>query len=108
MRVLAPERILRLESDSVVLLDQRRLPDEEVELVCRSSADVADAIRTLAVRGAPAIGIAAAYGYALAAERGEDLDAASARLEAARPDCGEPRLGPARGARGGRPGREGP
>ena len=85
MRVLAPERILRLESDSVVLLDQRRLPDEEVELVCRSSADVADAIRTLAVRGAPAIGIAAAYGYALAAERGEDLDAASARLEAARP-----------------------
>ena len=85
MRVLAPERILRLESDRVVLLDQRRLPDEEVELVCRSSADVADAIRTLAVRGAPAIGIAAAYGYALAAERGEDLDAASARLEAARP-----------------------
>ena len=85
MRVLAPERILRLESDRVVLLDQRRLPDEEVELVCRSSADVADAIRTLAVRGAPAIGIAAAYGYALAAERGEDLVAASARLEAARP-----------------------
>ncbi len=85
MRVLAPERILRLESDRVVLLDQRRLPDEEVELVCDSSGDVADAIRTLAVRGAPAIGIAAAYGYALAAGRGEDLDAASARLEVARP-----------------------
>jgi methylthioribose-1-phosphate isomerase len=85
MRVLAPERILRLESDRVVLLDQRRLPDEEVELVCSSADEVAEAIRTLAVRGAPAIGIAAAYGYALAAERGGDLDAAVAILEAARP-----------------------
>jgi len=83
--VLAPERILRLEPDRVVLLDQRRLPDEEVELVCRSAAEVAEAIRTLAVRGAPAIGIAAAYGYALAAARGEDLDDAFAVLEGARP-----------------------
>jgi methylthioribose-1-phosphate isomerase len=83
--VLAPERILRLEPDRVVLLDQRRLPDEEVELVCRSSAEVAEAIRTLAVRGAPAIGIAAAYGYALAAACGEDLDEAFAVLEGARP-----------------------
>jgi methylthioribose-1-phosphate isomerase len=83
--VLAPERIVRLESDRVVLLDQRRLPDEEVELVCGSAAEVAEAIRTLAVRGAPAIGIAAGYGYALAAQRGEDLDEAAAVLEAARP-----------------------
>jgi methylthioribose-1-phosphate isomerase len=83
--VLAPERILRLEPDRVVMLDQRRLPDEEVELVCRSAAEVAEAIRTLAVRGAPAIGIAAAYGYALAAARGEDLDDAFAVLGGARP-----------------------
>jgi len=83
--VLAPERILRLEPDSVVLLDQRRLPEEEVELVCRSAAEVAEAIRTLAVRGAPAIGVAGAYGYALAAARGEDLDEAFAVLEGARP-----------------------
>ncbi|HUK93493.1 MAG TPA: S-methyl-5-thioribose-1-phosphate isomerase [Gaiellaceae bacterium] len=83
--MLEPERILRLEDDRVVLLDQRRLPDEEVELVCRSSREVADAIRVLAVRGAPAIGIAAAYGYAVAAARGEDLDAAAAELETARP-----------------------
>jgi methylthioribose-1-phosphate isomerase len=68
-----------------VLLDQRRLPDREVELVCRSAAEVAEAIRTLAVRGAPAIGIAGAYGYALAAARGEDLDEAFAVLEGARP-----------------------
>jgi methylthioribose-1-phosphate isomerase len=82
---LAPERIVRLEADRVVLLDQRRLPDEEVELECRSAADVAEAIRTLAVRGAPAIGIAAAYGYALAAALGEDLDEAARVLAASRP-----------------------
>jgi methylthioribose-1-phosphate isomerase len=69
----------------VVLLDQRRLPDEEVELRCTSAAEVAEAIRTLAVRGAPAIGVAAAYAYALAAERGDDLDEAYAVLAAARP-----------------------
>ena len=85
MRVLEPERILRLEDDRVVLLDQRRLPDREVDLVCRSADEVADAIRELAVRGAPAIGIAAAYGYALAAQRGEDLDRAFAVLVEARP-----------------------
>ena len=69
----------------MVVLDQRRLPDEEVELECRSAAEVAEAIRTLAVRGAPAIGIAAAYGYALAAARGEDVDEAAEILLAARP-----------------------
>jgi methylthioribose-1-phosphate isomerase len=82
---LEPDRILRLEDDRVVLLDQRLLPDEEVELVCRSATEVADAIRTMAVRGAPAIGIAAAYGYALAAARGEDVDEAAFTLENARP-----------------------
>ena len=85
MRVLEPDRILRLEDERVVLLDQRRLPDEEVELACRSAAEVAGAIRDLAVRGAPAIGIAAAYGYALAASRGDDLEEAFAVLVGARP-----------------------
>jgi methylthioribose-1-phosphate isomerase len=80
-----PEAILRLEPDRVVFLDQRRLPEAEVELACRSAAEVADAIRTLAVRGAPAIGIAAAYGYALAAARGEDLAAAERALRDSRP-----------------------
>jgi methylthioribose-1-phosphate isomerase len=84
---LAPEAIVRLEDDwpRVVLLDQRRLPDEEVELVCATAADVAEAIRTLAVRGAPAIGVAAAYGLALAALRGDDLAAAEQELAASRP-----------------------
>jgi len=85
MSDLAPERVVRLEEDAVVLLDQRRLPEEEVELRCRSAAEVAEAIRALAVRGAPAIGIAAAYGYALAAARGEDLEEAARLLAAARP-----------------------
>ena len=84
-RDLQPECIVRLEADAVVVLDQRRLPDEEVELRCASAAEVADAIRTLAVRGAPAIGVAAAYGLALAARRGEDLDAAYAVLASSRP-----------------------
>jgi methylthioribose-1-phosphate isomerase len=50
-----------------VLLDQTRLPGEEVERACRSWPEVAAAIRTLVVRGAPAIGVAAAFGVALAA-----------------------------------------
>ncbi len=69
----------------MVLLDQRRLPGEEVELRCESAAEVAQAIRTLAIRGAPSIGVAAAYGYALAAERGEDLDTAYRVLAESRP-----------------------
>jgi len=68
-----------------VLLDQRRLPAEELEVECRSAAEVAEAIRTMVVRGAPAIGIAAAYGYALAAALGENLDAAERALRESRP-----------------------
>jgi methylthioribose-1-phosphate isomerase len=83
--VLAPERIVRLEDDAVVLLDQRRLPDDEVELRCRTAAEVADAIRAMAIRGAPSIGIAAAYAYALAAVQGNDLDEAERVLRASRP-----------------------
>jgi len=83
--VLEPDRIVRLEDDRVLLLDQRRLPEAEVELECRSATEVAEAIRSLAIRGAPAIGIAAAYGYALAAAHGEDLGEAERVLRASRP-----------------------
>ena len=83
--MLEPERILRLERDAVVLLDQRRLPLEEVEVECRTAAEVADAIRTMVVRGAPAIGVAAAYGIALAAAKGEDLREADRVLRESRP-----------------------
>jgi methylthioribose-1-phosphate isomerase len=84
-RELEPERIVRLEDDAVVVLDQRLLPDEEVDLRCRTAAEVAGAIRALAVRGAPAIGVAAAYGLALAARNGDDLDQAQTVLAASRP-----------------------
>ncbi len=84
-RELEPRGIVRLDEGAVVVLDQRRLPREEIELACRSAAEVAAAIATLAVRGAPAIGIAAAYGLALAAEQGDDLDAAYEVLVASRP-----------------------
>jgi len=85
LRTLDPERIVRLEDDAVVVLDQRRLPDETIELRCTDAAELADAIRTLAVRGAPAIGVAAAYGLALAALRGDDLDDAYETLASSRP-----------------------
>jgi len=78
---------VRLEEDGprVVLLDQRRLPDEEVDLACTTSDEVAEAIRVMAVRGAPAIGVAAGYGLALAALRGEDVDLAERTLLSSRP-----------------------
>ena len=50
-------------------LDQRRLPQEEVYIPCRTDREVAEAIRSMIVRGAPAIGIAAAFGMALGARR---------------------------------------
>jgi methylthioribose-1-phosphate isomerase len=73
------------EGPRVVLLDQRRLPDAEVELECRTVEELVAAIRDLAIRGAPAIGVAAAYGLALAAARGDDVDAAAAALASSRP-----------------------
>jgi methylthioribose-1-phosphate isomerase len=59
----------RLEPEQVVLLDQRRLPDELVEIVCLSGADVAQAVRESVVRGAPLLGQVAACGLALTAGR---------------------------------------
>jgi methylthioribose-1-phosphate isomerase len=86
-RNLGPEDIVRYEEDGpkVVLLDQRCLPDEEVELECTTVDELVVAIRELAIRGAPAIGVAAAYGLALAAARGDDVAAAAASLASARP-----------------------
>ncbi|MDL1951404.1 S-methyl-5-thioribose-1-phosphate isomerase, partial [Acidobacteria bacterium ACD] len=81
------------EPGSLSLLDQRRLPHEERWLRCTSAAEVAQAIRSLAVRGAPLIGVAAAWGVAVEGRRalaeGRSLDEALARasdlLVAARP-----------------------
>jgi methylthioribose-1-phosphate isomerase len=76
---------LSWQGDRLALLDQRRLPGDEVYLECRTWPEVADAIRTLAVRGAPAIGVAAAFGVALAglASPARDADALLRDLETA-------------------------
>ena len=70
---------------SLHLLDQRILPHQRHMLSFSTAADVADAIRSMIVRGAPAIGIAAAYGYALDALAGRDLQQAYRVLAASRP-----------------------
>ncbi|MBC9718131.1 S-methyl-5-thioribose-1-phosphate isomerase [Streptomyces sp. TRM66268-LWL] len=73
------------EGPVLVLLDQTRLPAEEVEWVCTDAPALVQAIQTLAVRGAPVLGIAGAYGVALAAVRGFDVDEAANALATARP-----------------------
>ena len=56
----------------MVLLDQTRLPQERVERSCRTVSDLVDAIQVLAIRGAPALGVAGAMGVALAARTAPD------------------------------------
>jgi methylthioribose-1-phosphate isomerase len=85
---------VRWTSERLILLDQTLLPEREVERVYARWEDVAEAIRTLVVRGAPAIGVAAAFGVALAARQSaatssgvllEDLEVAIKGLAATRP-----------------------
>ncbi|HXH40156.1 MAG TPA: S-methyl-5-thioribose-1-phosphate isomerase [Thermoanaerobaculia bacterium] len=76
---------IRWRGDALELLDQRLLPREVLYLSCRDAHEVAVAIRDMVVRGAPAIGVSAAFGVALAAQRGDDVDAAAAELRASRP-----------------------
>jgi methylthioribose-1-phosphate isomerase len=68
----------------VRLIDQTRLPQEETYVLCRTAGEVAGAIRDMLVRGAPAIGVAAAYGAALAVREGR-REAGIAEIRAARP-----------------------
>jgi methylthioribose-1-phosphate isomerase len=77
---------LRWRDDAVLMLDQRKLPTEEVYLTLRSLEEIALAIEDLVIRGAPAIGCAAAMGIALAAVVSEaaDVDSMVADLERAR------------------------
>ncbi len=79
---------LMWEDGELLLLDQRQLPSRVAWVRCGDAAAVASAIRDLVVRGAPAIGVAAAYGMALAAAADPSapaLEAAAARLRSARP-----------------------
>jgi methylthioribose-1-phosphate isomerase len=61
--------------EGVVMIDQTRLPRETAYVTCRNYHEVADAIRTMIIRGAPAIGVAAAMGVALGALKAADLEA---------------------------------
>src|SRR5258707_2647357 len=57
------------EGDVVVMIDQRKLPAQEVYVRCKTAAEIARAIKTMVIRGAPAIGVAAAMGIALGMRR---------------------------------------
>ncbi|MCX6586951.1 MAG: S-methyl-5-thioribose-1-phosphate isomerase [Acidobacteria bacterium] len=73
-------------AEGVVMIDQTRLPRETVFVTCRSYGEVADAIKTMIIRGAPAIGVAAAMGVAIGVERSEDeFDLICSTLAATRP-----------------------
>ena len=56
------------------LVDQRKLPGDFVKLQCRNVETLVEAIKTLAVRGAPAIGVCAAYGLVLAMQKSDDTE----------------------------------
>jgi len=72
--------------DGVVMIDQTRLPRETVFVTCRTYLEVADAIKTMIIRGAPAIGVAAAMGVAIGVERSDDdFDLICSTLAATRP-----------------------
>lgn len=78
-------RALYFEDGVLSLLDQRLLPTQEVWLGLSTSDHVVEAIREMAVRGAPAIGVAAAYGMVLAVQNGEDWAIAREKLASSRP-----------------------
>src|SRR3984885_674649 len=69
----------------VVMIDQTRLPREQGVVTCRSYVEVAVAIRSMVIRGAPAIGVAAAMGVALGVQEGADFERVCETLAATRP-----------------------
>ncbi len=69
----------------VVMIDQTRLPREQVFVTCRSYVEVAVAIRSMVIRGAPAIGVAAAMGVALGVQEDADFDRVCETLASTRP-----------------------
>jgi len=78
--------------DRIVMIDQRKLPQEEIYLECTGYEQVAEAIEKMVIRGAPAIGVAAAYGVALGVlhmesqeDLSEEFDKIFLRLEKTRP-----------------------
>ena len=69
----------------VVMIDQTRLPREQVFVTCRTYQEVAEAIRSMVIRGAPAIGVAAAMGVALGVQQDADFETVCSTLAGTRP-----------------------
>jgi methylthioribose-1-phosphate isomerase len=72
-------------AQGVVMIDQRLLPRQQVFVTCRTYQEVAEAIKTMVIRGAPAIGVAAAMGVALGVQQDADFETVCATLAATRP-----------------------
>ena len=67
------------ENNQLILIDQRKLPNSLEYFICKNYSDVVYAIKDMVVRGAPAIGVSAAYGMALAELNNEDIACSSKR-----------------------------
>ena len=78
-------KTLEWTNNRLKLIDQTKLPDELTYVYCDTYQDVIEAIKDMTVRGAPAIGVAAAFGMALADIKGENLETAANEIKASRP-----------------------
>ncbi|WP_407378773.1 S-methyl-5-thioribose-1-phosphate isomerase [Methanobrevibacter sp.] len=78
-------RTIEWEDNKLKLIDQTKLPDELTYVYCENYQEVIVAIKDMIVRGAPAIGVAAGFGMALAYLNGDDLEKAADEIKAARP-----------------------
>ena len=78
-------RTIEWEDNKLKLIDQTKLPDELTYVYCENYQEVIVAIKDMIVRGAPAIGVSAGFGMALAYLDGEDLNKAADEIKAARP-----------------------
>jgi len=78
-------KTMEWKDNKLILIDQRKLPDEVAYFKCESYKDVIVAIKTMVVRGAPAIGVAAAFGMALAYLKNENLEKVAEEIKSSRP-----------------------
>ncbi|MDR0911147.1 MAG: S-methyl-5-thioribose-1-phosphate isomerase [Methanobrevibacter sp.] len=78
-------KTMEWKDNKLILIDQTKLPDELAYFICKTYEDVIIAIKTMVVRGAPAIGVAAAFGMALGYLADEDLDLVADEIKSSRP-----------------------
>lgn len=78
-------RTMEWKDEKLFLIDQRKLPDKLDYFICEDYKDVIFAIKTMVVRGAPAIGVAAAFGMALGYLKGENLEEIADEIKSSRP-----------------------